>query len=105
MKAFGVFLFLLLTALVCVSGCGGSSSPGMPIAAAPPGQPPSSSSPTSGPTGAPSALPCTKAATSFTPGDWYNQSIATAAVDANSANYITSAAAADSGGFYFRASA
>ena len=36
----------------------------------------------------------------FTAGDWYNRSVAGAAVDANSANYIASAAAVDTSGFY-----
>jgi hypothetical protein len=103
-KAFGVFLFLLLTAVVCISGCGGTASPGMPMAGAPPGQPPSSSSPTSGPTTSPTNAPSGAAVYQgcnvFTPGDWYNQSIAAAALDANSSNYIASAAAVDSGGFY-----
>jgi hypothetical protein len=36
----------------------------------------------------------------FTAGDWYNQSVSLAGVDPNSANYISSAAAVDTSGFY-----
>jgi hypothetical protein len=36
----------------------------------------------------------------FTAGDWYNQSVSLAGVDPNSANYIASAAALDTSGFY-----
>jgi hypothetical protein len=115
MKAFRVLPIFLVAVLLCIEGCGGAGSPG--ASAMVPGPPgpgpvgstptpvgstptPVGSTPTPSPTTAPTNVAIYQGCGVFTAGDWYNKPIAGASVDPNSANYVASVAAADSGGFY-----